>query len=231
MNNYNLSIVFPAYNEANNLSDLLPRVKKVLSDMAISYEIIVVDTINKIDHTEEVCSKFDCKYVIRESGNSFGDAMRTGIKNANGKYTLIIDADGSHTPEFIPTLYNNIAENDVVIASRYVSQGSTECPYILTVMSKILNITYSIILNIKCKDISNNFKIYKTSQLKSLNLKCNNFDLVEEILYKLSKKYKPLKIKEVPFKFKKRMHGKTKRNLLLFIFTYLITIIKLRFGK
>jgi len=47
----------------------------------------------------------------------------------------------------------------------------------------------------------------------------------------LKKKKKELHIKELPFLFKKRMFGTTKRNLFLFILTYFITIIKLRFGK
>ena len=44
------------------------------------------------------------------------------------------------------------------------------------------------------------------------------FDIVEEIIYKIHKKNPGLKIKEVPFLFRKRMFGETKRNLFLFIF-------------
>ena len=38
-----------------------------------------------------------------------------------------------------------------------------------------------------------------------------------------------IKIHEVPFTFKQRLFGKTKRNLFLFILTYIFTLIKLRF--
>jgi dolichol-phosphate mannosyltransferase len=38
------------------------------------------------------------------------------------------------------------------------------------------------------------------------------------------------KLKEVPFSFKKRMFGETKRNLFVFIFTYIVTLFRLRFS-
>ena len=56
-----------------------------------------------------------------------------------------------------------------------------------------------------------------------------NFDIVEEMLYKIKKKHKDVKIIEIPFNFKERMFGHTKRKLILFVCTYMITIIKLRF--
>ena len=184
-----------------------------------------------MDGAKKVCEENGVVYVNRSGGNNYGDAIRTGIRLANGKYTIFMDADGSHTPEFIKNLYDNKDGQDVVVASRYVDGGNTENSKMLIFMSLVVNVMYSLVLNIKCKDISNSFKLYKTEDLKGLNLNCDNFDIVEEILFKLKKKKGALKIKEIPFLFKKRMFGSTKRNLFLFIFSYFITIIKLRFGK
>jgi dolichol-phosphate mannosyltransferase len=77
--------------------------------------------------------------------------------------------------------------------------------------------------------VSNSYRLYRALQLRSLTLKCDNFDVVEEILFKLSRQYRGLRIREVPFTFKQRMFGKTKRNLVLFILTYVYTLIRLRF--
>jgi dolichol-phosphate mannosyltransferase len=173
---------------------------------------------------------FGARYVQRSPSNLFGDAVRTGIKEAKGKYALFMDADGSHTPEFIPLLFVHRNTNDVVVASRYISGGATENPLPLILMSRIVNIAYSLILGLKCKDVSNSFKIYKTSLLKDLKLKCDNFDIIEEILFKLSRRPGGLKFQEIPFTFKKRMFGDTKRNLLVFMMTYLWTMIRLRFS-
>tara|TARA_R110001632_G_scaffold60284_2_gene146327 strand:+ start:97258 stop:97956 length:699 start_codon:yes stop_codon:yes gene_type:complete len=224
-----LSVVLPAYQEEENLRAILPRLVTVLHLMGLNSEVIVVDTIEPMDHTQRVCDEYGVLCVARRGGNNYGDAVRTGIEEAKGESVLFMDADGSHTPEFISKLYSHTVEYDVVIASRYIDRGHTENKLILVLMSKIVNWSFSLILNLPCKDVSNSFKIYRGSQLKSLKLVCNNFDIVEEILFKLKRKNPTMRFKEIPFIFKKRMFGETKRNLFIFILTYLYTIIRLRF--
>jgi len=223
-----VSIVLPAYQEEENLRILLPRISEQLSLINAFKEVLVIDTRVPLDDTQTVCEKFGARLVPRRHGDNYGDAVRTGIAESKGKYVIFMDADGSHSPEWINKLYIHREQNDVIIASRYVNQGYTENNMTLIVMSRILNLTYSIVLGIKCKDISNSYRLYNGNQLRLLNLKCNNFDIVEEILLKLYRNNKSLKILEVPFSFKKRLFGKSKRNLILFIITYLYTLFKLR---
>lgn len=229
--NVALSIVLPAYLEEENLRILLPRLNAMRAKLGIETEILVVDTITPLDNTKDACETNGVRYIQRHGGNYFGDAVRTGIAEARGERILFMDADGSHTPEFIPELWKETPNGDVIIASRYIDGGYTENSFSLVLMSRVLNWTYAVILGLKCKDVSNSFKIYRAEQIKPLTLKCQNFDIVEEILYKISRRNQGLKIKEIPFSFKKRMFGDTKRNLLAFIFTYLLTIIKLRLSE
>lgn len=228
---FDLSIIIPAYLEEENLRILLPRLTNSLSSLKIRYEVIVVDTMKPLDNTALVSNQFNATYINRENGNAYGDAIRTGIKFIKGEKAIFMDGDGSHSPEFISQLYKHANDYDVVIASRYVSGGSTDNNKILLLMSKIVNFVYSFVLNIKCKDVSNSFKLYDTNKLQNLLLKSNNFDIVEEILFKLNKKNKNLKIIEIPFTFKERMFGHTKRNLFLFVLSYIFTLIKLRFSN
>jgi dolichol-phosphate mannosyltransferase len=224
-----LSVIMPCYLEEENLRLLLPRLVTEITKIGDSYEILVVDTMHAMDNTKEVCEANNVSYVQRAGGNNYGDAIRTGIDHARGEYTIFMDADGSHSPEFISKLYNYKNEYDVVIASRYIHGGSTDNNRLLILMSYITNMTYSVVLNLRYKDISNSFKLYRTSHLKELTLKCKNFDIVEEILYKIKKDHKELKVLEIPYSFKQRLFGHTKRNLLLFILTYIVTIVRLRF--
>ncbi|MFA5770867.1 MAG: glycosyltransferase [Patescibacteria group bacterium] len=226
-----LSIIIPAYQEEENLRIILPRLYLAAQKLMVAFEIIVVDTQQSMDKTFNVCEENGVKYINREVGNNYGDAVVTGIKHAQGQYVIFMDADGSHTPEFVSELFAQHDNYDVVIASRYVTGGKTENNKILILMSLLLNIVYSVVLNLKCKDVSNSFKLYHTSQLKKLKLNCKNFDIVEEIFLKLKRNKPDLKILEIPYCFKKRLYGKTKRNLFIFIVSYLYTITKLRFSK
>ncbi len=225
-----LSVVVPSYLEGENLRLLLPRIKQAVSSLSPKTEIVVIDTLAPLDDTSAVCEQLSVRYVPRRGGNFFGDAVRTGIEEAKGKWVIFMDADGSHAPELIPTLYGHRMDFDVVVASRYVDGGYTENSKPLIFMSKTVNFIYRIVLGLKCRDISNSFKLYTAGDLRNLKLKCQNFDIIEEILFKLNRSRK-LRIKEIPCSFKKRMFGESKRNLFVFMLSYLFTILRLRFSR
>ena len=222
-----LSVVIPAYLEEENLRLLLPRVKSTLATLGATHEILVVDTASPLDNTEAVCRLAGATHVRRSGGNAYGDAVRTGIARAQGRYLIFMDADGSHAPEYIPRLYQQAADYDMVVASRYVSGGATENPPLLIFMSRVLNSLYRVLLRIRCLDVSNSYKLYRAELLKSVPLACNNFDIIEEILIKCSLKKRDLRILEIPFTFKKRMFGQTKRSLFRFMLSFYWTLIKL----
>ncbi len=226
-----VSIVIPAYHEEENLRAIMPRLVAVLRAAGVPYEVLVIDTCEPLDNTREVCGEWGAHYLPRRGSNMFGDAIRTGLAAARGRWILTMDADGSHTPEFVPKLLAHREQADVVIASRYVAGGYTENSAVLVFMSHVVNIVYRIVLGLKCQDVSNNFKLYRTELVQGLHLRCNNFDIVEEILYKLHRRHPALRIVEVPFSFKKRMFGNTKRNLVAFMFSYLITLLRLRLSR
>jgi dolichol-phosphate mannosyltransferase len=228
----NLSIIIPSYNEFENLQVLLPQLKTELTNSKINYEILIIDTVQGCEETRNICSTYlNIKYINRSPSNSYGDAVRTGINKSNGDFLIFMDADGSHSPSFVKTLYENRKNADIVIASRYIDGGKTENGYILIFMSFVVNKLYSLILNLNVKDVSNSFKLYKSNDIKNLILECSNFDIVEEILYICNVNNPTIKILELPYTFKKRVYGQTKRNLIIFIFTFVITLIKLRFRK
>lgn len=225
------SVVLPAYREDESLRVLLPRLRATMNALNTAYEILVVDAPEPLDSTPAVCLENEVRHVPREPGATFGDAIRTGIDRARGERIIFMDADGSHPPEFIEQLVRHQDEAQVVIASRYVDGGHTENPAILIFMSRVVNLCYSLVLNIQVKDVSNSFRLYDAASLKSLTLKCENFDIVEEILFKLKRARPGIAFKEVPFSFRRRMFGQTKRNLFRFMLSYVFTIVRLRFMR
>lgn len=224
-----ISVILPAYQEEQNLKEILPKLKDVLEKTVKSYEILVVDTLEPLDNTYEVCQLFSAKYINRRSGNSYGDAIRTGIEDSINEWIVVMDADGSHNPSDIRKLYKEARQNqyDLVIGSRYIKGGDSHNGFILRLMSHMVNLAYRIVFRLKVKDVSNSFRLYNGKKLKSIALECQNFDVVEEILIRLKVRYPELKIKEVPIYFSKRVYGESKRDLIKFIFSYIETMIKL----
>ena len=219
--------MLPAYEEAENLSLLLPQLHAVADSMAGNHEILVVDTETQRDATPEICRQHNVRYVARRGGNLYGHAIRTALAEARGKYVVFMDADGSHNPKTLPALWRFREEAELVIASRYVPGGETENPAALIFMSLTVNYIFRFFLGLKCFDVSNSFRLYRGDDLRALRLKCNHFDIVEEILVKLVFAHGQYRVKEVPFVFEKRKAGKTKRNLLLFAVGYVVTLLRL----
>lgn len=224
-----LSIVLPAFHEEENLRVLLPRIRSALARLPVPAEIVVVDTVEPLDGTEALCRAEGVCYLARGPTNSYADAVRTAIGTARGRWILFMDADGSHAPELIPAMVERREEADVVIASRYVAGGHTENSKVLILMSWIVNLCYRLVLGLRVKDVSNSFKLYRADWLRSLDLRCNNFDVIEEILYKLRVVH-GARMLEIPATFSKRMFGETKRNLFLFMLSYIATLVRLRFS-
>jgi len=222
-----LTIALPAYEEAANLELLLPRLKAVFDRLAVPCEVVVADTEQPRDATPEVCARHGARYVPRVGGALYSHAVNTAIQHSKGKWVVFMDADGSHSPEFIEKLWAERDHADLVIASRYMPGGKTENPAILVWMSLVVNVMFRMVLGLKCADVSNSFRLYKGDDLRALSLECENFDIVEEILVKLCCANQNYRVKEIPFVFEKRKAGKTKRNLITFAMSYIGTLVKL----
>lgn len=106
-------------------------------------------------------------------------------------------------------------------------KGYTDNNFVLKFMSWILNVTYRIMFGLKVRDVSDSFRMYNAKYIKSLELECNNFDIVEEILIKLKYCFNNFKVKEIPITFNKRAAGESKRDLVKFIGSYIKTMKKL----
>ncbi len=222
-----LSIILPAYEEAENLRWLLPELKAAVEKLTASYEVLLVDTAVPHDASPQVCAEFGVTYVPRRGGDSYGYALRTGIEDSRGTRVLVMDADGSHNPAFIRRLWEKREQADLVIASRYISGGKTENPAILILLSLLVNVVFRLVLGLRCRDVSNSFRLYRGDDLRSLRPSCDHFDIVEEILVLLSCSHRDYRILEVPITFEERKAGKTKRQLVAFAFSYIAVLYRL----
>ena len=223
-----LSITIAAYREAENLRHLLPEVQQAAASLTARYEVLVVDTEQPLDDTASLCAQFGVRHVHRRGGNAYGDAVRTLIAESRGRYLLNLDADGSHSPKYFRSMWDQRSAFDIVIGSRYAAGGQTENPLILIWMSYIVNLTFRLAFSIRAKDVTNSFRLYRREILEPLRLQSNDFDILEEILIKSVVAHPPARIGEVPVTFGRRKAGESKRKLVQFAFGYLGTLRRLR---
>src|SRR5688572_3986779 len=118
-----LSVVIPAYNEAQRLPLTLIDVDRHLSEQEYSYEIIVVVS-HSTDHTVDMVKRFasflpNVKYIALSENRGKGFAVKTGMLAAKGTYRLYMDADNSTAVvefnKMLPYLTGGSDRFDVVV--------------------------------------------------------------------------------------------------------------------
>jgi len=118
-----LSVVIPAYNEAQRIPSALQQVRRYLDGLGKSHEIVVVDdgsTDRTAEVVEEISSEVRGVRLVRNPGNcGKGAAVRNGILHASGEYLLFTDADLSAPIAEADRLLEPLESGaDIVIGSR-----------------------------------------------------------------------------------------------------------------
>lgn len=103
-----ISIISPAYNESENLPNLVKNITKVLASSGVQAEIIIVDD-GSTDGTDKVCELIASQHLnvkVFHHKQNLGKtlAMSTGIQNAQGKYVFLFESDGQYDPQDIPQI-------------------------------------------------------------------------------------------------------------------------------
>jgi dolichol-phosphate mannosyltransferase len=110
-----VSVVLPAYNERENLAELIPETVSVLADTGITFEVIVVDD-GSTDGTAGFMAEHRVPEVVyvrlrRNAGKSA--ALSAGLARARGERVVLMDADGQDDPREIPRLLTALDEQEV----------------------------------------------------------------------------------------------------------------------
>ncbi|MFT4297911.1 MAG: glycosyltransferase [Candidatus Woesearchaeota archaeon] len=234
-----LSIIIPTYNEKESIINTINQIKSNIK--GIRHEIIVVDD-NSPDKTwkkvsDAKISNVRCIRRTKEKGLS--SAVIHGFRNAKYSNLLLIDADGQHNPEIIKEMLNLMPKNDFVIGSRFIKGGSVDDwqkPRIL--ISKAAACLAKPLLSSKITDPMSGFFMTKKAIFNQIQeqLSGKGYKILLDIIVAYEIKNKILgnkqrvKIKEVPYTFKKRKKGESKLGFKV-ISDYLFMLAFLGFKK
>jgi dolichol-phosphate mannosyltransferase len=215
-----LTILLPTYNESLTIEKMLDSITAIIPSK-INTEVIVIDD-NSPDGTSKIVnsyiqkskSKISFKIHIRKNKRGLSSAIIDGINFACGKFVLVMDSDFSHPPEKILEMYNELANNefDIVIGSRYVSNGMIESWTVTRkLISKVGNNLAKLWFKLDVNDSMSGFFALKKNLITNLSFEAIGYKILLEILVKT----KGAKIKEIPFVFKNRQEGTSKFNFSL----------------
>jgi len=172
------SIILPTYEEKDNLPLIIWLIFDVAKKNTIDIEVIIVED-NSPDGTLDVAKQLqkiygDDKIILhpRPGKLGLGTAYMDGLKLCKGEYVILMDADMSHHPKFIPEFIAKMDETkcDIVTGTRYWSGGGVfgwDLYWKLT--SWVANFIAKELLQPKVgSDLTGSFRLYKKKVLEDI---------------------------------------------------------------
>ncbi len=200
-----ITLIIPAKKEPN----ALPLVLNEIKQKKLNFKIIII--LDRTDNeTFEAIKDLECK-IIWQSKKGYGNAIIEGISQAKTKYLCIFYADGSTDPKFILPMFDKLKtdNHDFIFGSRYEKGAYSHDDNLLT---RIGNFFFTFLGNVfmkfKITDILFTYIFAKTEEMKSLDLKCDDYCLCIEIPFKI--KAKNFKYSTFPCIERKRFADKKK---------------------
>ena len=234
--NMKISIVIPAYNEQDNIIEVIDKIENSLH---IDYELIVVN-----DHSTDTTREFvqglfrrynNIKLVENKLPRGFGNALKTGFNHITSEVVIPIMADLCDDLSTIQKMLEKIDEGyDVVCGSRYIKRGARQGGSRLKgLLSYLGGTSIHYLLGLPTHDIANSFKMYRKNVIDTIDIESIGFEISMEILLKAY--YLGFKITEVSTVWKERTKGKSSFKVFKllpdYIKLYLWAIFKRFFRK
>ncbi len=221
-----ISVVFPVYNEKENIMLLIEELMRVLDGCRENFELIAVDDGSRDGSFEELARIAEANphlEVIQFSRN-FGQtaAIAAGIAACRGEVVVTIDSDLENDPKDIPRLLEKLGEGyDVVSGWRHGRwNGQT---FTRKVPSRIANWLISKIGGLRLHDYGCTLKAYRRELVAGVPLYGEMHRFIPAYLY-----WKGARVDEVLVNYRPRLHGTSKYGISR-TFRVMLDIVLIRF--
>ena len=203
-----LSLVFPAFNEAENLPTLLESATKIGDQLGVVFEIVIVDD-GSLDESAAVLERWIARdprirSVHHATNLGYGAALRAGLREARGDLVFFSDADLQFDLREIALLLAHAHEHDVEIVAGY--RAPRRDPWIRRVIARAWGLLVRALFDLPIRDIDCAFKIFRREVLQAIPIESVGAFVNTEILVRA--RAAGFRIRQIPVTHHPRRSGR-----------------------
>ncbi|MBI4364607.1 MAG: glycosyltransferase family 2 protein [Candidatus Latescibacteria bacterium] len=201
-----ITVLIPAYNEAENLAPLLEKLTADLSALGRTYEILVVDdgsaddTLARLRDLRRTTPHLRAVVFRRNYGKSA--ALSVGFQEARGRTVVTMDADLQDDSKEIGPLIAKIEEGFDLVSGW---KQKRKDPIVKTLPSKLFNAVTSSLTGVRLHDMNCGLKAYRAEVAKSVRLRGEQHRFIPVLAH-----WNGFRVGEIRTVHHPRLHGRTK---------------------
>lgn len=213
------SILLPTYNEKENLPIIIWLIVKYMTENNYNFEVIIIDdgspdgTLDAAKQLQKIYGEEKIVLRPRDKKLGLGTAYMHGLKSATGNFIVLMDADLSHHPKYIPQFIakQQSEKSDIVTGTRYSGNGGVNgWDFRRKLISCGANYLTQLLLRPGVSDLTGSFRLYKKHVLEKLIENCVSKGYVFQMEMMVRARQYNFKISEVPIAFIDRIYGESK---------------------
>jgi glycosyltransferase involved in cell wall biosynthesis len=224
-----LSVLMPVFNERKTIERAI---QSVLDEgVSDSFELIVIDDGSEDGTRELLCERTwpePVRVLSHDRNRGKGAALLTGLAEARGTYTTIMDADLEYAPSDIPSMLAPLRNGDAeaVFGTRGF-QAHSAYSFWYVIGNRGVTFFANFLYNSWVSDIMTGQKAMHTELFRSLNLRARGFAIEPEITARLLRR--GIRIYEVPIDYRARTREEGKKLTVVDGLRVVVTLLRCRF--
>jgi SAM-dependent methyltransferase len=214
------AVVLIARDDASdNVGALLAEVAAIAVELGISAELVVADP-DPDEATVRLSSAAGAR-VVRPARPGYAAAFAAGRAATSAPFIVTMDAD-LRSAGVLRDLWAAREQADLVVASRYMTGGATDAPWIRVASSRLLNAVCARVLSVGIHDVSSGCRLYRRRTLDAVAAASEDFGVLPETLVRLYAE--GYRVAEVPFRFGSHATWRAHAKLTRLAWCYVVTL-------